>query len=623
MNIAVPGDDASSPQAKQKGIKQGRKYRMSGKTKRARFLWRKSMRSFWEKSQWPVFVALIVLTVYLGYLGFAKHFAALNEKRSFWDLFYLSLQLFTLESGSIAGPKGWELELARLLAPSLAAFATIKALLLIFREKVSLLRLKLAKNHVVICGLGQKGLLLAQGFHDGGDRVVVIEKDEQNHFKKQCRESGVNVIIGDATRQEVLHSAKVHKAKYLISVSGDDGANAETAVQGFDLVKKRKGKPLSCFVHINDPQLCTFLREVEIWADETDPFELEFFSIYDSGARALLKDFPAFREAGQNGQPHVAIIGLGRMGRSVIVRAARMWKTQPDRGGKALSITIIDKEAKNKTDLLGMRYPQLRKYCELIPRQMDVNGPEFQDAAYLFDAQGSCRISPIYVCFDNDSLGLAAALTLYHRVRNKKSQIVVRMTQPKGLAGLVGKTTAGLSGFENIHVFGLLDRTCEPELILGGIHERIARALHESYVCQQEKLGQTVKTNRSLVPWDELPDSLKDSNRNQAHHLGVKLKTISCRIALLTDWDAELFAFTPEEIEILAKMEHERWMKDLGAQGWSYAEGEKNPKRKTHPYLVLWEELPEEIKEYDRNFVRELPKILAKIDLQVYRYKKS
>jgi len=581
------------------------------------------MRSFWEKSQWPVFVALIVLTVYLGYLGFAKHFAFLNEKRSWWDLFYLSLQLFTLESGSIPGPKGWELELARLLAPSLAAFAAIKALLAIFREKVGSLRLKLAKNHVVICGLGQKGFLLAKGFHDSGDRVVVIEKDEHNNFLKQCREYGVNVIVGDATRQEVLHSAKVHKAKYLISVSGDEGANVETVVHAFDLVKKRKGKPLSCFVHINDPQLCDFLREVEILAEETDPFELEFFSIYDSGARALLKNFPAFRESGQNGQPHIAVIGLGRMGRSVIVRAARMWKNQPYGGGKPLSIAIIDKEAKSKTELLGLRYPQLGKYCELIPRQMDVNGPEFQEAAFLFDSQGSCNSSSIYVCFDNDSLGLATALTLFQRIRDQKPQIVVRMTRTTGLTDLIGKTTAGLSGFENIHAFGLLDRTCQPELILGGIHETLARALHETYVRQQEKLGYTVKTNPSLVPWEELPEFLKDSNRNQANHIGIKLKTVGCRIVLLTDWDGELFAFTPEEVETMSKMEHERWMKDLRAQGWSYAKGEKNPKRKTHPYLVLWEELPEEIKEYDRNFVRELPRILAKIDLQVYRYKKS
>ena len=37
------------------------------------------------------------------------------------------------------------------------------------------------------------------------------------------------------------------------------------------------------------------------------------------------------------------------------------------------------------------------------------------------------------------------------------------------------------------------------------------------------------------------------------------------------DWDAELFEFTPEEIELLAEMEHERWDEERKLEGWAYA----------------------------------------------------
>ena len=596
---------------------------MMGNKKKVRRFWRKYLRSFLGKSQWPIVLGLGVMAIYFGYVGFAKYFAVMGEKRSFWDLFYLSLQLFTLESGSIPGPKPWELELARLLAPSLAAFAAIKALMAIFRDQVLSFRTRLTRNHVVICGLGQKGYLLAKGFHDSGYRVVAVEKDENNSCLEQCREYGVIIIIGDATRREVLHSARAHKAKYLISVCGDDGTNVETSLHAFDFVKRRKNKPLSCFIHINDPQLCNFLGEAQILTEKTDSFELEFFSIYDSGARALLRYFPPFNESRQNPKPHVVVVGLGRMGRSIVVHAARMWRSKFDKIGKPMRFTIIDKEAKSRTKLLDLRYPRLNKICNLIPYQMDVKGPEFQEAAFLFESQVNCDMTSIYVCFDDDSLGLATALTLFQRIRDQKPNIVVRMKQTDGLAKLIGKTTTGLSGFENIHAFGLLDRACQPEHILGGIHEVIARALHETYVRQQKRLGYTVETNPSMAPWEELSEFLKESNRSQANHIGVKLKSVGCGIALLTDWDAELFNFTPQEIEIMAKMEHERWMKDLKTRGWSYAKGEKDPSRKKHPYLVPWEELPEEIRGYDRDFIRELPKILADVDLQIYRIKRT
>jgi hypothetical protein len=143
----------------------------------------------------------------------------------------------------------------------------------------------------------------------------------------------------------------------------------------------------------------------------------------------------------------------------------------------------------------------------------------------------------------------------------------------------------------------------------------------EEYVQNQKKLGQTTQTNPSVVPWDELLEYLKESNRRQADHIGVKLKAVSCSIAPLTDWDAELFKFTSEEIELMAEMEHERWVEERLLEGWTYATEPKDMKKKTSPALVSWNELPDSEKEKDRNTVRQLPTFLAKAGFQVYRAK--
>lgn len=195
---------------------------------------------------------------------------------------------------------------------------------------------------------------------------------------------------------------------------------------------------------------------------------------------------------------------------------------------------------------------------------------------------------------------------------------MVRMTHDAGLATLLKGEEQGKGGFKNIHAFGLLDRVCKPELLLGGTHEILARAIHEDYVRNQKEKGSTPETNPSMVRWEDLLEHLRESNRRQGDHIGIKLRAVGCGIAPLTDWDAELFGFTPEEVEKLAVMEHDRWIEERRLDGWKYGE-KKDIKKKTTPYLVPYNQLSEDIKEYDRNTVRALPVFLAKAGYQIRR----
>jgi hypothetical protein len=589
--------------------------------KKKRFPGLKTFFFLWSKYQWPLALILTIFTVYIGYVGFSRYFAAAGQKRSFWDLLYLSLQLFTLESGSAPGPKTWYLEVARLLAPSLAAYAAIKALMAIFRDQVRSMRLWFVRDHAVICGLGKKGLLLAKGFRDLGVKVVVVEKNEENDALEQCRKLGAIPVIGDATKREIMEKARIERARYLVSVCGDDGANAEAALHAFEFAPNRAGRAISCFAHIVNPQLCHFLREQEFVTRKSEFFRLEFFNVFDAGARALLREFPPFGDNSsfQFSGPQIIIAGLGRMGQSLVVHAARAWRQSFRAAGKPLRVTLIDREAEKKAQLLKLLYPQLGRICHLVACQMDVRWPEFQEAKFLLDEDGCCRAKIIYICFDDDSLGLASALTLHRKIGEKDIPIVVRISQEAGLSKLISQTEGGWGSFENIRSFDLLQKTCRPEVVLSGLNETIARGLHEAYIRHQRKLGYTLKDNPSMVPWEELPAYLQEANRQQANHVGVKLRAVGCRVCLLTDWDAELFQFSPEEVELMARMEHERWMNELQAHGWKYGPGKKNEMKKTHPHLVPWESLPEDIKEFDRNFIQELPRILAEVDLEIHR----
>jgi hypothetical protein len=168
-------------------------------------------------------------------------------------------------------------------------------------------------------------------------------------------------------------------------------------------------------------------------------------------------------------------------------------------------------------------------------------------------------------------------------------------------------------------VFGLLDRTCTPEALLAGVNETLAIAIHESYVGEQRRSGATRATNPSMVAWDHLPERLRESNRRQADHLSTKLRHVGCVVVPLVDWNGDAFRFSSAEIEQLARLEHERWMEELLAQGWKHQPREKDPAQKTHPCLVEWEALPDEIRELDRKTVRGLPSFLARVGFRVAR----
>jgi len=438
-------------------------YRFNKKISRKR-----NLRLWWQKYQWQFIGIFAFLTLILGYIGFMDYFNSIGEYRSPLSYLYLSLQLFILESGAISEQLNWELQLARFLAPAIGAYAALQALSLIFQEQLEMVRLRFLRSHIVICGLCRRGRLFTERFLEQGYPVVVIELDENNNMIKHCRDYGAIVLIGNATDKKILLKAGVDKAKYLISVCGNDGTNAEVAVNAREISSKNKDKILTCFAHIFNPQLCHLLREREIETGQTNFFRLEFFNIFDIGARSLLIDYPPFSEDDkfEKSQPHLLIVGVGRMGESLVFHAATKWEKIYSKFNKKLRITVIDKIAKCKKELLYLQYPKLERICELISLQIDVNSPDFHCADFLFDENNKCDITKIYICLDNDSLALSTALTLNQLIRNQNIPIVVRMIRDTGLATLLRVEEKNKSHFKNIYAFGLLERTCQPNLIL-------------------------------------------------------------------------------------------------------------------------------------------------------------
>ena len=140
-----------------------------------------------------------------------------------------------------------------------------------------------------------------------------------------------------------------------------------------------------------------------------------------------------------------------------------------------------------------------------------------------------------------------------------------------------------------------------------------AQALHEAYVERRTTFGESVESNPSLVAWDRLPESLRDSNRDQLAHLRVKLRSIGLD---LIDGPGPEVVLTDAQVEQLSVMEHDRWVRHRRFDGWSSGDV-KDADRKISPYLVPWTDLDEATRETDREFVRSIPAIAESLGCHV------
>lgn len=577
------------------------------------------LRSWINHNQWILIGSTWFFALLLGYTGFARYAVGNGLAQTPWDLFYLTLQLIPMNSGALPGSLNWQLNVARYLIPLLTAFTALQAFAALFQQQANLVRLRVIQGHLVICGLSHKGLLLTHGFRNRGDQVVVIEKDENSPLLEQCRMCGAIVLVGDAADRDTLSKAGVSRAKAVIAVCENDGINAEIALAAREIVQARTGNPLTCIVHIVDPQIYSLFREREIEMEAGANFRLELFNIYSRGAQLLLQDLLFFNTVEQADNRHLVVIGLGMMGENLVVNAARLWHENHKKAHQSLCITVVDRQALRKTDSLIARYPRVQQYCELIPCELDIQSAEFQRGHFLSGSQKLADIDCFCVCLDDDSLSLYTGLALLQLTRSYEMPILVRATEITGLAKFLNEGHKSHTNFKRLQIFGLLERTCTPDLLLGGTHEILAQSIHEEYVLRQRRLIADISLADSMLPWETLPEQLKESNRCQADRIGSKLKSIGCRIAPITDWEAASFQFTSEEIEWMAQMEHESWMTQLISEGWKYAAGVKNPAKKTHPDLLPWSELPESEKVKNRTAVQEIPRFLARAGFQIER----
>jgi hypothetical protein len=333
----------------------------------------------------------------------------------------------------------------------------------------------------------------------------------------------------------------------------------------------------------------------------------------------MLRKYPAFQDdqSATLEPTFVMILGFGDIGENLIIQLARDWYEHHKISQPKLSIAVYDQYAKIRGDVVQRHFPRLSEACDLIAVDVDLNDEAALEKSITQQTINAKHPDIAYICLNDHSLGFQTALQL----RRLLTSIIVSMPEDSGLATILQQAAGTASSQRNIHPFDFLKHSCNPDLVLRGSHELMARAVHENYLQQRLEDGEELGQRRALVPWDSLPEDLRESNRRQVDLIRIKLDRAGYAIIPLVDWDAHSYSFIEAQIELMARLEHQYWVDERESAGWKYAPSPEDLVKKTHPDLLPWEELSEGSKDKDRQAVINLPKVLARAGFQVVRIK--
>jgi len=559
--------------------------------------------------QMRVLVICAAAALVTGIAGF------LQQKVSPFAAVYQTLQMFFLESLELPTPVPPLIEAARWLAAASTLLAVLKLGGSLFQEERTGLRLHHMNGHTILCGLGQKTMRLIEHLRAAGEEVVVIDKAPPADLVQDCRHAHAHVLAGDATDQDVLNLAGMGRARQVFALCPEDSTNCEIAAQ-VRRVRARSpdsphARPLLCHVHLSDVDLRSSLQPV--FAKGDGGVTLRFFDLFDLEVRRLLREDLPLDGGGiaedDPRQAHLVILGFGRMGRALALRAAQIGHFA---NGRRLRISVIDRHAETQEAALLFRYPRFTEVCDLQFHNLQAETPR---ARQLLE-QWCCdqgTITSVAICFDNEPRALEMALQLQSALHPCRVPVAIRMARQSGLARLLQEEhrSGGMGRLSHIQPFGMYEDCCHPESLAQGMEDRLARGIHADYVLRRRQEGVTPEKDPALLDWEDLDEGFRESSRQQAAHVFVKLRSIGYEAAEQSDPRPAVTAFQPEQVELLARIEHARWVAERILAGWTYAPGSKNVERKTSPYLAAWADLPSPVQQYDRDFVLLIPTLLA------------
>ena len=533
-----------------------------------------------------------------------------------------AMRVFTPKLHPDPGNNGWALTIGELLG-ALAAFAALLAviatILAEFWERVRISRLN---GHSIIIGLDDQAELFLDAVEEKRkpDPVVMLDIEADETSRAHAHAKGCYHYAASDKQQidRHLNSCAVARARRLVISTGDDTKNLEIVRKIAESDALRTRQSLDVLLVVEDAY--TYHR-----LEESDAFmqclgtagQLRLFSPAGAAAEDLFSKVNVTQLARERGQSRSVLLICGQDDTATEIVCQHL-KTSPNVGMDKPRLHWIVRDRAQAMRDLSQTVPPLWNLIRADggtegplawAAEVAIHEPSAHEASseqtFLERVIGQDHVSAIVVTGTMD--GPANPIRTAHAIREAARRV------PAVSAPLFVFSPQASALDE------LLDRIPNKKQIPDGViepfgrvvemqdwggadatREKHARALHEKYLSKRtaDTDAQGAR-DASRKPWEALPETYKIANRRAASH-----------VEMVTYWRDQLVSSGKERsdanvLETLAQLEHDAWSIDRELDGWRYAP-ERDNTRKLHPNLVPYEELTDEIKDYDRAQVRNL-----------------
>lgn len=599
-----------------------------------------------------VFTALVcaAITVVLGAIGLA-YAAPTGSRQDFAKLAFETAGLLFLQSPQLAtapSPDNWALSWARLFATAWALTGFAGIVLQASRPvrdaaRRTAFRLS-SRPAAMVIGLGAVGGPIARRIRFGRRPVFGVATEPNGRNASLARQAGVLVVTGDATLKSVRAAAGLASVHEAFIATGLDARNLEIAgglLTDITADQQPRRHPLRCYVHIARPTFSAALSSQRVLGPRRPGITFQVFNVQEQEVRdgLLRPDRGILRHRTSMAAMHFILIGFGLHGQTVALQLARLTHLK---NFKRLRLTIIDDFrgeqrrfierhpgfcpdpesfdllahaalADPNKDAWSSRVwrpsdaawqsadPHVVEYAanaEFIDVPMSGGAPRgareplLQRLGALDSVNGSVDQSVI-IGFDDEERTFETTLWLRDllesewpdRERTFRVPLYAYLPSHGGLASwLEGSPEFLHSAAVDIRYYGgwaqsdSYSRIVQPQIV------EMAKVVQQHY--------------DPTVPFDELAPAFQASNIDVAAHADLKLDAIGYRREpRIGTVQPHTLVLSHEQVEILAHMEHNRWMAERLTSGWRFGEkrsvtsGPVTHENRRRRSMVAWEHL--------------------------------
>jgi hypothetical protein len=524
-----------------------------------------------------------------------------------WDSLLRTFQLITLQfPHDLGSTRNLLLQFARLAVPTVALLASFQILIASFTRPARLALLPYTTGHIAICGSGRMTQDALALLASREQQVIVVGKNVGNIASLE----GMGLTVLDAAPEEpqTLTSLHLPGAAAFFVLGDDDLVNLNIAMNAISLAQQRL-----------DPS-SRLLLAVRIAQDE---LAYEFDFALDSLSRRYgirYRRINTTREAirlelvGPKGEyetkrfvSKALIVGLLPEWRQIAMQLIILMQSHPTE--QPMLTFVVDTGESSALESWLKDRPELKLVVNIQILQCE-NGALVPSESSCSQWQREVGLPQLAVILRSDSIALSTALALKRSpwlIDVLTTSIFVHQSKEDRILSGLRQLDTGQYGIANIIAIGGLLRAESVERLLYYKGDELAIALHTHYLARTSTLPAT--SEEALREWDDLPENLRDSNRAVIDHAPILFGAIGCAMRRGRS-STEIYNPSDAEIEILAQVEHRRWMADRIDRGWRFGEHRDN-KRRLHPDLVAYDELSKVGKEKDRAAVRTLIAVLG------------